>query len=392
MSANRFQLAIAGLLLGGAAIIVVSQIRSQAVLRDENGLLRAKLAQAVSDNQSLSNRLVRIRCVPTPHLPAPTLQAVPRPESTAEASGTNIIARMMAGGDLPTLTAPQLKTYLEENHRCAASLLAGYRTSKDASLLEEAMEKYPGEPQVAFEAVFRAEASPAERREWLEAFKKAAPDNPMANYLAALDYFKSGQTDQAVQELIGASSRQRFTDYTAERIQSNQEAYRAAGYSEVDASMAATWGVTLPQLAQLKELARNMVDLVSAYGKAGDENSRQAALQMVLQLGGQLDAPPETGASMLNRLVGIAVQRMAFDSMDPAGAFGDGTVQQQLDQLAQRRASIKDLVTQTAPFRDQMTSADWLTYNQRIQNLGEENALRWLLNRYAPSQGTTRIR
>ena len=85
------------------------------------------------------------------------------------------------------------------------------------------MEKYPGDPAVAFEAVFKKDASPTERREWLEAFKKAAPENPMADYLSALDYFKSGLTDQAVQELIAASGRQGFADYTVERIQTDEE-------------------------------------------------------------------------------------------------------------------------------------------------------------------------
>ena len=103
------------------------------------------------------------------------------------------------------------------------------------------MEKFPGDPGVAFEAACKKDASPTERREWLEAFKKAAPDNPLANYLSALDYFKSGQSDQALQELTAALDRPGFADYTEERIQTDEEAYRAAGFSEAEAKMAATW-------------------------------------------------------------------------------------------------------------------------------------------------------
>ena len=94
------------------------------------------------------------------------------------------------------------------------------------------MEKNPGDPAVAFEGIFRQDATPAERRESLEAFKRAAPENPLANYLSALEYFKSRQPDQAVQELAAASDRQGLTDYTVERIRLDEEAYRAAGYSE----------------------------------------------------------------------------------------------------------------------------------------------------------------
>jgi predicted transcriptional regulator len=83
-------------------------------------------------------------------------------------------------------------------------------------------------------------------------------------------------------------------------------------------------------------------------------------------------------------MVGLAVERMAFDSMDPLSGYGDGTVQAQLDQLAQRRESLKELVKQSVPFQQQMTSEDWLNYNERTRSFGEENAIGWLLNKYSP--------
>jgi hypothetical protein len=235
---------------------------------------------------------------------------------------------------------------------------------------------------VAFEALMNKDTSPAERREWLDAFKRAAPENPLANYLSALDYFRSGLSDQAVQELIAAGGRPGFADYTVERIQTDAEAYRAAGYSEADARMAATSGIELPQMNEMRTLAQNMVDLAAAYRRAGDESSAQAALQMVTGLGQQLDASTGTPPLMISRLVGMAIQRMALASLDPADAYGDGTVQQQIDQLAQRRNSIQGLVRQSAPFQEQMTSEDWLNYNERTLSFGEENAIAWLLNRY----------
>ncbi len=382
MSMTRVELAVTCLLLSGAAIIVVSEHRSQTALRDQNESLRRELAQLGSDNESLSNRLARIKGAVAPRLPAPAMPGVSASESAEELSATNLIARMVHGGGAPPLTAAQIKRYLDANHRNAPSLLSAYRTSQDPALLQEAMEKYPGDPEVAFEAALRKDASPSERRQWLDAFKNAAPENPMADYLSALDYFKSGQTDQAVRELVAASGRQGFADYTADRIQTDEEAYRGAGYSEADAKMAATWGVALPQLAEMRTLAQNMVDLAASYRNAGDETSAQAALQMAVGLGEQLDASTGTSVPLITRLVGIAVERMALDSMDPSSGYGDGTVQEQLDQLAQRRSSIKDLVAQTVPFQEQMTPEDWLNYTERTLNFGEENAIGWLLNKY----------
>ncbi len=382
MSMSRIQLAITGLLLSGAAVAVVSQYRAQTALHQQNELQRQRLAQLGVENESLRNQLARIRSASTLRLPAPPIQHVAAPVSAEELSATNLIAHMMRGGEAPRLTAAQIQRYLEENHRSAASLLSAYRTSRDPALLREAMEKYPEDPQVAFEAALNKDASSTERRESLEAFKKAAPDNPLANYLSALDYFKSGQTDQAVRELMAASGRQGFADYTVERIETDEEAYRAAGYSEADAKMAATWGVALPQLAELKSLAQSMVDLAASYRRAGDENSAQAALQMAIGLGQQMDGASGICVPLVTRMVGIAVERLALASMDPSSAYGDTTVQEQLDELAQRRSNIRDLVRQSAPFQKQMTAEDWLTYNQRTLSFGEENAITWLLSKY----------
>jgi hypothetical protein len=361
--------------------MLVFQQRSQTALRHQNQLLKERLEQLAFENDSLSNRLREMSIARLPALHARGVQIV-TPEPSKDASATNLIARLLNGGELPPLSVAQLARYLDENHQSAASLLSAYRVSRDSTLLKEAMEKYPHNPEVTFEAVFQKDASPAERRGWLEAFKSAAPENALPTYLSALDYFNSGQTNLAVQELGAAAGRQQFTDYTAERIQNDEEAYRAAGYSEGDAKMAANYGLVLPQLGQMKGLSQQIVGLAAGYRQGGDENSAQAALQMGMDLGKQLDSPPGNSTTLIAELVGIAIERLTLSSMDPASAYGDGTVQQQLDQLAQRRTSIKDLVTQSNPFRDQMSPEEWLSYNERTRSFGEENAIKWLLNKY----------
>src|SRR5438105_3697944 len=78
------------------------------------------------------------------------------------------------------LTAEQIEPYLNANRRSAASLLAAFRTTGDPALLVEAAKKYPNDPQVGFEAAIRMDASPEERRQALETFKQAAPENALA--------------------------------------------------------------------------------------------------------------------------------------------------------------------------------------------------------------------
>src|SRR5262249_7979659 len=147
-------------------------------------------------------------------------------------------------------------------------LLAAFRTTGDEAFLQEAMQKSPNDPQVDFEAALRTDASPAERRQWLDAFKQSAPENALANYLSALEYFKTGQTDRAVEDLVAASSKPQFQDYTLDRVRDDQEAYRMAGYSVVEAQVAASSYLLLPQLGQVRDLTRNIVDLANSYGQA----------------------------------------------------------------------------------------------------------------------------
>jgi hypothetical protein len=108
------------------------------------------------------------------------------------------------------------------------------------------MQKYPDDPQVAFEAALRKDASPEETRQWLDSLKKSAPDNPLANYLSAFNYFNMGQPDLAVQELVAASGKSRFQDYSVDRLIADEEAYRSAGYPEAETRLGATLALALP--------------------------------------------------------------------------------------------------------------------------------------------------
>src|SRR5207249_11426158 len=209
-------------------------------LREENQSLRQQIAQLTADNEGLSNRVARAKAARAPRLPAPPIQAgIASNTLPAEAFPSGNLYGLITN-KTSKLTAAQVEPYLNANRRNAASLLAAFRTTGDPALLEEAMQKYPNDPQVDFEAAIRREASPAERRQWLDAFKQSAPDNALANYLSALDHFKGGQTDQAVHDLVAASAKPRFQDYSSDRIQDDEEAYRAAGYTVAEAKVVAT--------------------------------------------------------------------------------------------------------------------------------------------------------
>jgi hypothetical protein len=292
-------------------------------------------------------------------------------------------------GKLPDLTLSQLQTYLEANHRDAESLLAAYQATHDRGLLDEALAKYANDPRVAFTAWFRSQPGADDpnglkaRRQALDVFKQAAPDNALANYLSAANYFKSGQPEQAVQELQAGAAKPKYDDYTQDAIQSMEEAYRAAGYSEAESKAAATSGALLPHLAEMKQAGLGLIDLANTYRQAGDTASAQAALQMSLDLGQRLDDP--NSMTLIQTLVGIAIQRKGLDAMAAAApdAASGQAVQDQINALVQQRAAIRSMVS-AVPMETWLPNAtpeDVSAYFDRMRFSGEQKALQWLANR-----------
>jgi len=248
--------------------------------------------------------------------------------------------------------------------------------------LREAFQKYPNDPQVSFADAVSKDLSPEEHRQALDAFKKADPDNALANHLSALSYFNSGQSDQAVRELIAAAGKPQFDDYSKDFVQNATEAYLAAGYSTPEAKTLSTTGLGLPQLGDLRQLGKDMVSLAASYRQANDEPSAQATLQMAASLGQSYhDASSE---QLAGQLVGMQIENAALNAMSPATPYGDPgqTVQDRLNQLAQQKASLSDLTRQIDPIMQNMSDQDWISFNDRLMIFGEEPAMRWLAQKH----------
>src|SRR5881394_1147183 len=307
--------------------------------------------------------------------PGWTLSSPPVDPSLEGRSRTNLIARLLKGEELPKLSSEQVQTYLDQNHRSVESLLAAFHATDDRTILREAMEKSPGDPRLDYVAWSRSQ-SPEERREWLDAFKRSAPDNALANYLAARDYFKSGQNDLAVQEILAAAAKP-IQDYSLDFVQNGEEVYRAAGYSEAESKQIATSTLLLPQLAELKQVGHHLVDLANAYRESGDGASAQEALQMAMNLGQRLDAPESL--TLIQSLVGIAVQRMVLNAMEPNSPYGETgqSVQNQIDALVQRKEGVRILAQQTGTVLPKMSDQDLISYFDRMKTFGEQATLQW---------------
>ena len=348
---------------------------SQTPLAEQIRILRQERDAAVK-------RLGLLAAKPSPHLPAPPMRA------TAQASvlppdelrSTKLYARFK--DNQPKLTSDQVAAYLQANGSGASSLLAAYRTSGDPALLREAMEKFPNDPQVAFEAVFDKSLPPEAQRQWLNTFEQSAPDNALPNYLSALNYFNVGQVDQGIQELTAAAGKS-LDDYTLDRVQNDEEAYLSAGYSAAEAKEIGSFGIALPQLSQVRQLGQDMVDLANAYNQSGDPASARATLQMAVNLGQAYGGASAGGSTDIGQLVGMAIEGMALSAMDPNSPYGGNgqTVQDQLDQLLQQRAALKALEQQAAPLVEAMSDQDWISFVDRFKSSGGVAANQWLVSK-----------
>lgn len=310
----------------------------------------------------------------------PVIAPAPEPKSD-DPPRTNLSADLLSGKETPRLTRAQIDSYLAENYRSAESLLTAFRLSGDRELLKEAAEKAPHDPRVALTALLKA-GSPEERRQWLDTFKQSAPENALPNYLSALDYFKAGQPDQAAQQLLAASAKAKFQDYSMDFIQNAEEAYRAAGYPDLEAKAIATWSLEIPQFEQFRQLGDSLAEMAKSYRQAGDETSAQMALQLGLGLGQRLASEP---APLLQELVSLTVQNQILSAMDPASPYGDGgqTVKDRMDEITQQRAVIKGLAQQTESLLQVMSEPDAASFYDRLKTFGEVDAVRWAAGKYS---------
>jgi RNA polymerase sigma factor (sigma-70 family) len=377
MAWTKAQTTAAMVLILGLATYSLIQHHAGANLREAEESLRQQVARLGAENE----RLLARQREPMPRLPAPQIQTAATTSLPVQTAGpTNLYARLV--DKEIKLTGQQLEPFLKASSRSAASLLAAFRTSGDRALLQEAMQKYPNDPNVAFEASFDKELSPEEKRQWLNAFEKAAPKNGMANYLSALNYFQAGQTDQGVQE-ISAATGKGFEDYTTSRVEDDVEAYLAAGYTLADAKVLASSQLLLPQLAQMKQLSLSMFQVADAYTQAGDTGSAQAVLQMAEALG-QRYSDPAAAEPELSALVGIWIERKALQGMDPNAPYGDSgqTVQDRINELTQQNTSVRALGDQAFNLYPNLTDQDWVIYKDRWMMFGEANAQQWVINKY----------
>lgn len=317
----------------------------------------------------------------------PAVAATPAPASRTPglASSTNWMDSLFGtNGATSELPREVFDRWLASGRTNAEDLLAARQAGGGKEFLRRALTNFPHDPRVLLAAT-ALDDGPEAQRERLDRFKAAAPDNAMADYLSARDHFQNGRPEQAVTELLVASGKSGFNDYTIDSMQNTEELYLQAGKSPAEAKALATASALLPQMAHFRELARDMAALQEKYLAAGDPASVERLAQLGWFMGERL-GNSEGSRTLIGQLVGIAAQRTILAPLDQQKRyeFLQGTVPEYLAQLDQRRDAVRASTQFYEQWMRQASEQELISYFDRVKLYGEAEALKWMRQRMDP--------
>ena len=370
---TKLQTALIGIVLAGlVATPLVWQAQSK--LRRENEALQAQLAQLKNDNDDLAGQVAQLKTAPV--LPVAKASTPPVGTNGAPLKSFQDVVNFIDTHDR-RLSAAQIEAYLQRNHRNAESLLAAFQVSLDAAYLREAATNFPGYPAVQF-AVIANHVFPDDQRKWIDAFKSSSPDNGLAWYFSALNYFSGNQPDQAAQELAQATRRQLFSDYGSQTVQAVEEMYDSAGWPDL-AAMAVAPGTTegaSPYVNMLKQLANDTLQCQQQDLTQGNTDGANTMAAVSMTLGQEL----RQASSPIAELVGIGIEKKLLSQLDPAANYDflGQSVASLLSDLDQQKNSIKTVMQNRDQVRPTLGEADLTGYWEREKMYGEIYAMQWL--------------
>jgi RNA polymerase sigma factor (sigma-70 family) len=348
-----------------AALLVLAAVSTPFVLKQ-----RADRAQPIQTAQAIGPE--------TPPAGEPAAPAANPPTATSRKPTVEDLAAALK------LSTREIEAYLQQNRRTAENLLAAFRAGGDKAYLREAAASFPDDPAVQY-AVIAENLFPEQRRLWLERFKTNAPDNALASYFSALDYFKTKQADLAIQELTEATGKPAFKTYAAQTSQAVEEMYNLAGRPVLEAKQASACGTSTSHLPAMKNLANDVLQAQQQSRQQGDAGSANSLAHMGLVLAQRLGAGANN-QRVIDQLVGISIEKKFLSQLDPAATYDflGGTVNEVLEQNERQKQAIKEASIFKQQVMPAMTETDLANYLDREKLYGEPEALAWLQTKYGP--------
>jgi hypothetical protein len=289
----------------------------------------------------------------------------------------------------PKIPREKVEEWLGKHNRNAMSLLAAFHALDDMNYLNEAATNFPNNPQVEL-AVLAHDEFPQDRRKWLDLFKNSSPSNSLANYLSAQDYFKNGNPDAAVQELLAASGKSQFDSFQTESRLDAEDLYSSSGKSQLESSTNSLDDINkdmLPELMTFKQIAMGIRDLEKQYLNSGNANSANNLAQMGMNFGNQINNG-DSGKYLINQLVGMAIENISLRQLNQNTSYDflDGqTPAQVLQQLKDQKTALRNLSQNFQAAYPNLTPDEMTSYIERSKNYGETAAAQWVIQQHPPN-------
>lgn len=291
---------------------------------------------------------------------------------------TGVTIKDMMAGKVPKLNQLEVEAFLKNHGRSTTNLLAASRLLNDLSFAREAAKADPKDPAAQLELVLRGE-TPEEKSAAITAFRAAAPDNSLGDYLAAHQAFATGDAGAAGAALAQSLDNPLYADYSQDLVAGSEQAYLEAGYEPTAAAGAAMFALTVPRAQPLMEVSKNLLSLQQEFVRSADFDAAEPTVIIGLTLGQRIQ---DQGPYLIDQLSGIAIERKFLDQLDPLTQAGPGgqTAGERLETLDAKLLEIKDLTSRFTPAFAQADQATQSQYLAMMKSEGELAAMRWLVN------------
>jgi len=291
---------------------------------------------------------------------------------------TRVTTKDIMAGTVPKLNQLEVEAFLKNQGRSTTNLLAASRILKDLSYAREAAKLDPKDPAAQLELALRGE-TPEEKSAALAAFREAAPGNSLGDYLAAHQAFASGDIGAAGAALIQSLDNPLFADYTQKIVAGSEQAFLDAGYEPQPAAVLAMLSIEWAQGQPIREASESLIQLQTELIRMADFDAVEPTVIIGLTLGQRLQ---EQGPYMIDRLLGISIERRFLQQLDPLTLAGPGG-QAAGERLETLQTDLLEIGSLASAFPEKFDSADDAIQSQYIAKLkseGELAAMRWLVN------------
>jgi len=290
---------------------------------------------------------------------------------------TGVTIKDIMAGKVPKLNQLEVEAFLKNQGRSTINLLAASRLLNDLSYAREAAKLDPKDPAAQLELALRGE-TPEEKTAAAMAFRAAAPDNSLGDYLAAHQAFAAGDAGAAGAALIQSLDNPLYTDYTQKIVAGSEQAFLDAGYEPSAAAGAAMFSLTIGQVQTVMDVSENLKQLQEEFIRSADFDAAEPTVVIGLTLGQRIQ---DQGPYLIDQLVGISIEKKFLQQLDPLTQAGPGG-QSAGERLEALDAKLMEIKTLQPAFTEEFATADEATQSQylaKVKSEGELAAMRWLV-------------